>query len=143
MTILEELIQYSNDCINDVIPSGKKHKWACLRFLEDLKKSKLNVLKEPFPYCWNEKEAEKIVKWFGYLKHSKGVLAGQFITLNSWQKFVLCQIYGWEHKETGLRRFTKSFVEVARKNAKSQMEAGVTLYEMSTRAVKNKEIYEC
>ena len=143
MTILEELIQYSNDCINDVIPSGKKHKWACLRFLEDLKKSKLNVLNEPFPYCWNEKEAEKIVKWFGYLKHSKGVLAGQFITLNSWQKFVLCQIYGWEHKETGLRRFTKSFVEVARKNAKSQMEAGVTLYEMSTRAVKNKEIYEC
>ena len=139
MTILEELIQYSNDCINDVIPSGQKHKWACLRFLKDLEKSKT----DDFPYHWNEKEAEKIVKWFGYLKHSKGVLAGQFITLNSWQKFVLCQIYGWEHKKTGLRRFTKSFVEVARKNAKSQMEAGVTLYEMSTRAVKNKEIYEC
>ena len=123
MTILEELIQYSNDCINDVIPSGQKHKWACLRFLDDLKKSKT----DDFPYHWNEKEAEKIVKWFSYLKHSKGVLAGKFIELNIWQKFVLCQIYGWEHKETGLRRFTKSFDEVARKNAKSQMEAGVTL----------------
>lgn len=143
MTILKELIQYSNDCINDVIPSGQKHKWACIRFLNDIQNSKLNVLKEPFNYCWNEKESNKIVKWFSYLKHSKGVLAGEFIELNTWQKFCLCQIYGWEHKETHLRRFTKSFIEVARKNAKSQMEAGVTLYEMSTRAVKNKEIYEC
>ena len=143
MTILKELIQYSNDCINDVIPSGQKHKWACIRFLNDIQNSKLNVLKEPFNYYWNEEESSKIVKWFSYLKHSKGVLAGEFIELNTWQKFCLCQIYGWEHKETHLRRFTKSFIEVARKNAKSQMEAGVTLYEMSTRAVKNKEIYEC
>ncbi|GEP65782.1 terminase [Clostridium beijerinckii] len=143
MTIKEELIKYSNDCLNDVIPSGQKHKWACLRFLNDIKNSELNILSTPFEYYWNEEEANKIVKWFGYLKHSKGVLAGQFITLNTWQKFCLCQIYGWENKETFLRRFTKSFIEVARKNAKSQMEAGVTLYEMSTRATKNKEIYEC
>lgn len=143
MTILQELIQYSNDCINDAIPSGQKHKWACLRFIEDVKKINLNVLSEPFNYSWNEEEANKIVKWFSYLKHSKGELAGKFIELNTWQKFCLCQIYGWEHKETHLRRFTKSFIEVARKNAKSQMEAGVTLYEMSTRATKNKEIYEC
>ena len=143
MTILEELKQYANDCINNIIPSGQKHKWSCKRFLSDLQNSELNILKEPFDYCWNEEEASKIVKWFSYLKHSKGVLAGKFIELNIWQKFVLCQIYGWEHKETNLRRFTKSFIEVARKNAKSQMEAGVTLSEMSTRAVKNKEIYEC
>ncbi|NOW85933.1 phage terminase large subunit-like protein [Clostridium beijerinckii] len=143
MTIKEELIKYSNDCLNNIIPSGQKHKWACLRFLNDIKNSELNILSTPFEYYWNEEEANKIVKWFGYLKHSKGVLAGQFITLNTWQKFCLCQIYGWEHKETYLRRFTKSFIEVARKNAKSQMEAGVTLYEMSTRATKNKEIYEC
>ena len=36
-----------------------------------------------------------------------------------------------------------SFIEVARKNAKSQMEAGVVLYEMATQSTKNKEIYEC
>ncbi|MBY6897999.1 terminase large subunit [Clostridium botulinum] len=143
MTIKEELIQYANDCINNKVISGQKHKWACLRFLKDLKKSELNILKEPFNYYWNEEEASKIVKWFSYLKHSKGVLAGKFIELNIWQKFCLCQIYGWEHKETHLRRFTKSFIEVARKNAKSQMEAGVTLYEMSVRATRNREIYEC
>lgn len=143
MTILEELLKYAYDCINDIIPSGIKHKWACQRFIDDVKKSELNCLKEPFNYKWNEEEASKIVKWFSYLKHSKGELAGQFITLTTWQKFCLCQIYGWENKYTGLRRFSKSFIEVARKNAKSQMESGVTLYEISTRAVRNKEINEC
>ncbi|WP_252242894.1 terminase TerL endonuclease subunit [Clostridium sp. ZS2] len=143
MTIKEELIQYANDCINNKIISGQKHKWACLRFLEDLKKSELNILKEPFDYYWNEDEAAKIVKWFSYLKHSKGILAGQFIALNIWQKFDLCQVYGWRNKTTDVKRFTKSFIEVARKNAKSQEEAGVILYEMATQSTKNKEIYEC
>jgi len=150
MTILEELIQYSNDCLEDKYIndyedyiSGEKHKWACQRFLNDVKKMKLNVLADPFPYYWNEDEAKKIVSWFTYLRHSKGVLAGRPIELNIWQKFFLCQIYGWRYKKNDYKRFNKSFVEVARKNAKSQMEAGVTLYEMSTQSTRNEEIYEC
>lgn len=139
MTILEELTQYADDCINDVIISGQKHKWACQRFLNDCKALGSSI----FLYYWDEEEAQKIVDWFGYLKHSKGDLAGTFIKLTTWQKFCLCQIYGWRRKENGYKRFTKSFIEVGRKNAKSQMEAGVVLYEMSTQSVKNKEIYEC
>jgi phage terminase large subunit-like protein len=50
-------------------------------------------------------------------------------------------MYGWR-KEDGRRRFTKSFVEVARKNAKSQEEAGIALYEMSVTAARNKEVNE-
>lgn len=150
MTILNELMLYTERCIDDVYISddedyisGKKHKWACRRFLDDIKKSEAkNVQREDFPYIWNEDEAEKIVDWFALLRHSKGDLAGQPIILNSWQKFVLCQIYGWRHKETGRKRFKRSFIEVGRKNAKSQMEAGVALYEISTQATKNQETYE-
>ena len=143
MTILQELKQYAHDCINDVITSGKKHKWACQRFLEDIDKSNLNILKNPFEFYWNEEEAQKIVDWFRYLRHSKGVLAGKSIELTTWQKFCVCQIYGWRHIKTDYKRFTMSFIEVARKNAKSQMEAGVVLYEMATQSTRNKEIYEC
>ena len=138
MTIEEELIQYSRDCLEDRIPSGKKHKWACSRFLKDFEK----IDSDEFPYIWSEEEAESIVKWFSYLRHSKGDLAGQPIRLTSWQKFFLCQLYGWRRKETGYKRFKKSFVEVARKNAKSQMESGVALYEISAQATKNGEVYE-
>lgn len=149
MTILEELIQYANDCINDVQVSRyedyiscEKHKWACQRFLNDVKRQNLAVLSKPFPYVWNEKEAQKIVDWFKYLRHSKGILAGKPIILNKWQKFFLCQIYGWRHVKTGYKRFKTAFNEVARKNAKSQMEAGCALYEISSQATKNNEVYE-
>lgn len=134
MTILEELKRYAYDCIDDKIVSCKKHKWACERFLKDIQK-------ENYKYRWNEEKAEKIVKWFAYLRHSKGILAGQPIILTTWQKFILCQIYGWEDN-AGIRRFKKAFTEVARKNAKTQMQAGSLLYEISVVATKNNEIAE-
>lgn len=150
MTILEELILYANNCINDVkvdeyedYISGKKHKWACQRFINDIKRSESrNTLSEPFPYIWNEEEAQKIVEWFSMLRHSKGVLAKRPIILTLAQKFDLCQLYGWRHEKTGYKRFNKSFKEVARKNAKTQEEAGIALYEMSVQATKNREVYE-
>lgn len=150
MTILEELIQYAQRCIADIkisededYISCKKHKQACRRFLEDVKKSESRrALKKPFPYVWNEDEAQRIVDWFSLLRHSKGVLAGQPILLTSWQKFNICQIYGWRHETTGRKRFKQSFVEVGRKNAKSQIEAGIALYEISTQSTRNQEVYE-
>ena len=114
----ETILQYAHDCISGRIVSGLKHKWACLRLLRDWERFQ----KGSFPYHW-------------------GVLAGEPIDLTPWQQFHLCQMYGWR-KEDGRRRFTKSFVEVARKNAKSQEEAGIALYEMSVTAARNKEVNE-
>lgn len=137
-TILDEIIKYSNDCISGEIPSCQKHKWACMRFLKDLKR----VGQEDFAFLWDESEAEKIVKWFNLLRHSKGILSGQPIELTAWQKFNLCQIYGWRHKGTKRKRFKVSFTQVGRKNAKSQMLAGQLLYEISVQAIRNNEVYE-
>jgi len=144
VTILEELIQYCHDVIEDRDPvNGKKHKFACMRLLADVQKADCrNVLAERWHYYWDELEAENIFEWFKLLRHSKGVLAGQPITLNTWQKFNLCQLYGWRDEDTGYKRFTQSFTEVGRKNAKSQMEAGVALYEIATQSTKNGETYE-
>lgn len=146
MTILDELIQYANNCLEDKFVSEyedyiscQKHKWACKRFLNDLERIEND---DKFNYYWNEEEAQKIVNWFSYLRHSKGTLANKPIILNVWQKFCLCQIYGWRHKQTDYKRFNQSFIEVARKNAKSQMESGVVLYEIATQSTKNNELYE-
>lgn len=144
--ILSEMILYANDCLSDKkyseyedYISCKKHKWACRRFLRDVERSKSTSCS----FYWDEEEAAKIIAWFGYLRHSKGVLAGKPIELTKWQKFILCQLYGWRMKSTGCKRFHKLFCEVGRKNAKSQMIAGVILYEMSVSSTKNGEIYEC
>ena len=138
MSNKEEIIQYCHDCISGVIPSGKKHVWACERFLRDLER----IGTPEFPYIWDEQRAGKIVKWFALLKHTKGALAGTPIILTPWQKFRECQIYGWIHRETGRRRFRKAFIEVARKNAKSQMEAGEALYELGITSSQNHEVNE-
>ena len=136
--IFDEIQQYAEDCISGKILSCQKHKWACLRFLHDLERTGTNG----FPYVWKEEQAQSIVDWFALLRHSKGILAGKPIELTEWQKFRLCQLYGWVHKDTGRRRFKKAFTEVARKNAKSQEEAGVALYECAVTATKNGEVAE-
>lgn len=81
MNIKDELIQYCHYCIEDTYISDYedyiscvKHKWACQRFLKDL-------AKENFPYYWCEEEAQKIVKWFTYLRHSKGVLSRESLSI--------------------------------------------------------------
>lgn len=135
MTILEELKDYAAKCISGEKISCKKHKQACSRFLDDLTRT-------DWRWEWVEEEAQKIVKWFMYLRHSKGVLAGKPIVLTISQKFFLCQLYGWREKGTGYKRFTNAFKEVARKNAKSQEQAGCLLYEIAVESTKFGELYE-
>ena len=131
--ILDELKQYACDCISGKIISGRKHIWACERLLRDIDR----IGQPDFPYVWDEDQAENIAEWFALLRHSKGVLAKQPIILTPWQRFRICQLYGWVHKNTGYRRFKKYFTEVARKNAKSQEEAGIALYEAAVTSTKN------
>lgn len=135
MTILDELKDYAAKCISGEIISCKKHKQACTRFLDDLSRT-------DWRWEWVEEEAQKIVKWFAYLRHSKGVLAGKPIELTTSQRFFLCQLYGWREKGTGYKRFTNAFKEVARKNAKSQEQAGCLLYEIAVESTKFGEMYE-
>ncbi len=139
MEIYDNIKQYAKRCVHDEIISCKKHKWACQRFLNDAEKFETDP---EYPYYWSEEHAKNIIDWFALLRHSKGVLSGQPIHLTDWQKFRICQIYGWKRKKDGRRRFKKTFTEVGRKNAKSQEEAGIALYEISVMATKNQEVYE-
>lgn len=143
--ILDELKEYANRCLNDEriseyedYISCRAHKWACQRFLDDVERSS----QDDCFFYWDEKLADLIVDWFKMLFHSKGTLAGKPIELTPWQKFNLCQLYGWRRKDNDRRRFKKSFQEVGRKNAKSQQEAGIALYEASVTATKNQEVAE-
>lgn len=139
MNQYENIKKYAKNCISGEIISCKKHKWACERFLKDAEQFENNP---DYPFYWSEESAQNIVDWFALLRHSKGVLSGQPIILTDWQKFRICQLYGWRRKKNGYRRFKKSFTEVARKNAKSQEEAGIALYEISVTATKNNEVCE-
>ena len=64
--------------------------------------------------------ATKFCKAIELLPHVKGKpWAGTPIILEPWQIFIVVNVFGWLHKETGLRRFRTVYIEVPRKNAKA------------------------
>lgn len=137
MTLADELIQYSKDCIADTRHVCQKHRWACERFLKDLKKSGM----KDFPYVFDEEKALRFFEWAALHKHTKGVLAGEPIEFTPIQRFIFGNVYGWVHQDTGLRRFRKAYWQVARKNAKSQSLAIVGDYELMALGEPMSEVY--
>lgn len=137
MTLTDELIQYSKDCIADTRHVCQKHRWACERFLRDLKKSGT----KEFPYIFDEEKALRFFEWAALHNHTKGVLAGEPIEFTPIQRFIFGNVYGWVHQDTGLRRFRKAYWQVARKNAKSQSLAIVGDYELMALGEPMSEVY--
>lgn len=130
----EWLINYCNETIANTKYRCKKHRQACQRCL--------NLLEENHIY-FDEKQAENVVKFFTYLHHSKGVLAGKPIILDGLSKFIAYNIYGFKYKETGYRVYRKAFISMGRKGQKSQLQSGFALYEMSVMATKWKTMNYC
>ncbi|WP_368492850.1 terminase large subunit [Geobacillus thermodenitrificans] len=131
------MIDYCHDVLNGDIIACQKHKWACRRFLRDVEREGT----DEFPYVFDEEKALRFLNWMTLFKHTKGKLAGQRIEPAPIQVFVFGNIYGWVHKETGLRRFKKAYWQVARKNAKSQSLACVGSYEAFAFGESMAEVY--
>ena len=125
MTLRSELLSYSSDVISGAVPACKKHRWACMRFLSDIKR----IGTDDFPYVFIEAKAERLFDWARLFKHRKGVLKGKPIEPHIIHKFIFGNVYGWYHKDTGYRRFNKLYWQVARKNSKSQWLSIVASFE--------------
>lgn len=99
---------------------------ACKRHLDDLKRQGTTA----FPYVFDTTRADRIIRWFGQCIQSRGVEAGKPIELQPWQVFDLGCTYGWVHKDTGARRFKRTYNKRARGNFKSTEKSGQALYHM-------------
>lgn len=137
VTSVDELKQYCEEIINSTRLACQKHKWACERFLRDLERQGT----KDFPYVFSEDKANKFLKWMTFFKHTKGPLEGTYKIPHISEKFEFGNIYGWTHKDTGLRRFRIAYIQKARKNAKSQDLAMVGLYEMAAMGEPCAEVY--
>lgn len=120
--------QYVDGVQSGIIPACKWVKLAVSRHVEDLKKAR----KKDYPFVFDEAAAIRPCKFIELLKHIKGEWAGTTITLEPWQCFILTTLFGWVCKETGFRRFRTSYQEVPRKNAKSTISAGLSLFMLTS-----------
>ena len=109
-------------------------KLACERHRRDLDNGSERGL------WFDAKAAQVVIAFFSLLKHSKGEWAGRPVTLEPWQQFVLASIFGWKRAD-GTRRFRTAILEVARKNGKTTMAAGVGLYLLVADGEPGAEVY--
>ena len=119
------LLNYVDDILTGKINACKKQKWACKRFLNDLKKVEDNE----YPYFFDIDELYRFYMWCRMFKHRVGVLVKKPIELVPIQLFICGNIFCWKYKESGYRRFRKVYIQLARKNAKSQLLACIATYE--------------
>lgn len=110
-------------------------KRACQRQAHDLARD--------WQWEFSPDKAEHICAFIELLPHIKGRWARERrkITLEDWQCFILTTVFGWINKDTGLRRYTEVYEEVARKNAKSTISAGIALYMFAADGEHGAEVY--
>lgn len=110
-------LQYAESVISGETPAGPLVRLAAERFLRDLD----NQITPGFPYRYDAARANRACRFMELMPHTKGKWASkqELLELQPWQCFIECNIFGWIHGETGLRRFREAYEEVPRKNGKS------------------------
>lgn len=93
-------------------------------------------------FWFDERAAKVAVAFFEkLLKHSKGEWAGLPFKLQQWQlDEIILPLFGWKRQD-GTRRYRHVYAEVPRKNGKSTLAAGVSLFLLFADDEPGAEIY--
>ena len=83
---------------------------------------------------------ERAVRFINNLTHTKGEWAEQPFALRSWQEDILRPLFG-TLKPDGNRRFRTCYVEIPRKNGKTELAAAVALYMLLGDGEQGAEVY--
>ena len=80
-------------------------------------------------YIYDKKRGERAVKFIeSFITHVKGELGGQKFILEDFQKEqIIKPLFGWVDKN-GLRKYRTCYIEIPRKNGKSNLSAAIALY---------------
>jgi phage terminase large subunit-like protein len=135
MTPSEKALAYARDVVCGSIPAGRYVVLACQRFLDDRERD--------WQYEYDPDRADRAVRFMAHLPHTKGKWAAkkELLRLEPWQCFIECNIFGWVHKETRLRRFREAYEEEPRKNGKSIRLAARGVYLFCADGESGAEVY--
>jgi len=149
VTYAERATNYARRVVNGDILACDFTTKACQRHLSDLERQNT----DDFPYVFNPlmvdsqsaeyRPAERVCYFIEQLPHVKGKWARDKlkIKLEDWQVFIEASVFGWVHRDTGLRRFKTAYIEVPRKNAKTTLASGNGLYLLERDDEMGAEVY--
>lgn len=123
----DAVTQYALDVVAGRVVAGVLVRKACERHLADLASGHERGL------SFDRAAAAKAIAFFPLLRHYKGEWGpqpgkplGDPIVLEPWQQFIIGSAFGWKRAD-GTRRFRQVYVEVAKKNGKTLIAAGVAI----------------
>lgn len=111
--------RYAREVEEGKIVACKPVRQACHRFLIDLKRQDLE---------FRERKADRGISFISRLKHFTGKASGKNFVLEPFQSFIVANLLGWYWRESGDRRFTSAYIEMARKGGKTALIAALAMY---------------
>nr|DAQ32349.1 MAG TPA: Terminase large subunit [Caudoviricetes sp.] len=93
------------------------------------------------PTChYDAAKADRAVTFIENLRHTKGKWAGKRFWLLPWQEQIIRDVFGIVD-ERGNRQFRTAYVEIGKKNGKSELAAAVALYLLFADNEPSAEVY--
>ncbi|MDC3412537.1 terminase large subunit [Terrihalobacillus insolitus] len=127
---------YAEQVVKGNILESKKNILSAKRHLKDLKRQGT----EDFPWIFVEGKGHRPIRFIEkYCKPSKGDF--DKLVIQPWQHFIVGSLYGWIHKDTGIRRFREGLIFIGRKNGKSTLVSGLSLYSVSKDEENGADVY--
>lgn len=131
---IHPVVAYMRGVMDGTVLACEFVRRAVQRHLDDLEHGAERGLR------FDRAAAEHATQFFGFLRHTKGEWRGQPFQLQPWQAFVLWALFGWKRAD-GTRRFRVAYIEVPRKNGKSELFAGIGLLMLVADGEPGAEIY--
>ena len=87
--------------------------------------------------------ADHAVLFVNHLKHTTGKWYGKNFELMDWQERIIRDVFGIVNKETECRQFRRVYIEIPKKNGKSELAAAIALLLVVTDVERGGQIYGC
>lgn len=91
----------------------------------------------------NDAGADHAVNFVQNLKHTKAQWHGKPFELMEWQEEIIRDIFGTVNPKTGFRQYDTAYIEIPKKQGKSELGAALALYLMAADGEHEAEVYGC
>ena len=94
--------------------------------------------------AFDERKAQRVVRFIEALRHTKGEFHGQPFRLLPWQEKIIRDVFGTvRDDDPTMRQYTTAYIEIPKKNGKSELGAAIALNMLINDDEWKAEVYSC
>ena len=94
--------------------------------------------------AFDERKAQRVVRFIEALRHTKGEFHGQPFHLLPWQEKIIRDVFGTvRDDDPSMRQYTTAYIEIPKKNGKSELGAAIALNMLINDDEWKAEVYSC